>query len=65
MGKTNTLRVQTKGTVATLYINGQQVESLSGQPPAGGGYVGFYAESEAAYTAKETWDISNFTVAMP
>jgi hypothetical protein len=65
MGKTNTLRVQTKGTVATLYVNGQQVETLSGQPPAGGGYVGFYAESEAAYTAKETWDIANFTVAMP
>jgi hypothetical protein len=65
MGKTNTLRVQTKGSVATLYINGQQVESMSGQPPAGGGYVGFYAESESTYTAKETWDIGNFTVAMP
>jgi hypothetical protein len=65
MGKTNTLRVQTKGTVATLYINGQQVETMSGQPPAGGGFVGFYAESESTYTAKETWDLSNFTVAMP
>jgi hypothetical protein len=65
MGKTNALRVQTKGTVATLYINGQQVETLSGQPPAGGGYLGFYAESESTYTAKETWDISNFTIAMP
>jgi hypothetical protein len=65
MGKTNALRVQTKGNLATLYVNGQQVETLTGQPPAGGGFVGFYAESESTYTAKETWDIGNFTVAMP
>jgi len=65
MGKTNTLRVQTKGTEATLYVNNQQVGTIYGDPPAGGGLVGFYAESETAMTAKETWEFGNFMVAVP
>jgi hypothetical protein len=65
MGKTNTLRVQTKGNTATLYINNQQVETLTGLARAGGGVVGFYAESETTYTTKETWNVANFTVALP
>ncbi|MGO9492140.1 MAG: hypothetical protein ACLPZY_07605 [Terracidiphilus sp.] len=65
MGKVNTLRVQTKGTAATLYINNQQVESVyDANPPAGGGVVGFYGESESTTTATETWQVGNFTVAL-
>lgn len=65
MGKTNALRVHTQGDTATVYVNNQDVETLIGVPPAGGGLVGFYAESETSMTAKETWDISNLTIAMP
>jgi hypothetical protein len=65
MGKTNTLRVQTKGNLASLYINNQLVESFSAAPPAGGGVAGFYVQSDATFTTKETWQISNLTVAVP
>jgi hypothetical protein len=64
MGKTNMLRVQTKGNMASLYINNQLVESFSAPPPAGGGVVGFYTQSDSSFTAKETWQISNLTVAV-
>jgi hypothetical protein len=64
MGKTNTLRVQTKGNLASLYINNQLVETFSGPPPAGGGVVGFYAQSDSTFSSKETWQISNLTVAV-
>jgi hypothetical protein len=64
MGKTNTLRVQTKGNAASLYVNNQLVETFSAVPPAGGGVVGFYAQSDSAWTTRETWQISNLTVAI-
>ena len=65
MGKTNALRIQTKGNSAWLYINNQLVESFTAAAPAGGGVVGFYAQSDASLTAKETWQISNLAVAVP
>lgn len=65
MGKENTLRVLTKANGASLYINNQLVESFYATPPAGGGLVGFYAQSDASFTAKETWQVSNLTVAVP
>ena len=64
MGKADTLRVQTKGNTAWLYINNQLVNVLSGTAPAGGGVVGFYAQSDSSLTAKETWQVSNLTVAV-
>jgi hypothetical protein len=56
--------VQTKGNAASLYINNQLVETFSAVPPAGGGVVGFYTQSDSAWTTKETWQISNLTVAV-
>ena len=64
MGKTNALRVQTKGNVAWLYINNQLVDTLTANAPAGGGVVGIYAQSDSSLTAKETWQVSNLTVAV-
>ena len=65
MGKTNALRVQTKGVAATLFINNQQVDSIVANPPAGGGVAGFYAQTDSTYTTKETWQVGNYTVTVP
>jgi hypothetical protein len=65
MGKTNTLRVLTKGNTASLYVNNQLVDSIVATPPAGGGVMGFYAQTDSTYTTKETWQIGNFTVTVP
>jgi hypothetical protein len=64
MGGTNTLRVQTKGNTATLFVNDQQVGTVTGTPPAGGGLVGFWVGSSNT-TATDTWDVTNFSVAIP
>ena len=63
LGKSNALRVQTKGNTATFFINDQQAGSVTGTPPAGGGQVGFYAESLGSATSTETFDFANFAVA--
>jgi len=44
-GQENTIRVMTKGNMATVYVNEVEVVSIKGQPPKGGGMVGLYAES--------------------
>jgi hypothetical protein len=62
-GATNTLRVQTRGNVVTLFINDQQVGTLTGTPPPGGGLIGFYSGSST--TSLSTWDFSGLTVAKP
>ncbi len=62
-GASNTLRVQTRGNVATLFINDQQVGTVTGTPPSGGGLVGFYTASST--TSLSTWDVSALTVAKP
>jgi hypothetical protein len=41
----NEIRVMTKGSLASVYINGTEVTTLRGQPPKGGGLIGLYAES--------------------
>jgi hypothetical protein len=44
-GAANTVKVVTKGNKATISINGQEVITLSGQPPKGGSLVGFKVAS--------------------
>jgi hypothetical protein len=63
MGMANTLQVQTRGNVATLFINGQQVGTFTGTPPPGGGVVGFSVSN--ANTSLDTWDVTDFSVAIP
>ena len=43
----NELRVQTKGKQATLYVNGSEIVTMKGQPPAGGSFIGFYGNAPA------------------
>ena len=64
-GKTNTLRVLTKGSTATLFINDQQVGVFDGTPPAGGGMVGFVGDSSDQLTGSVSFDFTNFAVAIP
>jgi hypothetical protein len=63
MGAANTLQVQTKGNVATLFINGQNVGTFKGTPPSGGGVVGFSVSTSS--TSLDTWDVSDFSIAVP
>ena len=44
-GVENQIKVVTKGTQATFYINGKEVISLNGQPPEGGTLIGFKVAS--------------------
>ncbi len=62
-GVDNILRVVTKGTQGTVYINGQQVATFSGQPPAGGSQIGLGASSGAK--AQNVVALSNLTVVQP
>jgi hypothetical protein len=62
VGVANTLRVNTKGNTAMLFINDQQVGTITGTPPAGGGSMGLFAGS---ITGPETWDFTDFSVSFP
>ena len=42
-GAENQVKVVTKGKQATIFINGKEVITLSGQPPEGGTLIGFKA----------------------
>jgi hypothetical protein len=44
-GAENQIKVATKGNKATIFVNGKEVISLSGQPPQGGTLVGFKVAS--------------------
>jgi hypothetical protein len=44
-GAENQVKVATKGNKATIFVNGKEVISLSGQPPQGGTLVGFKVAS--------------------
>jgi hypothetical protein len=43
-GEWNDLRIVTVGRRATVYINGNELGSFKGRPPAGGGVVGYFAQ---------------------
>lgn len=43
LNQVNRVRVVTKGTTATFYVNGTQLGTISGQPPQGGGEIGLVA----------------------
>jgi hypothetical protein len=62
LGQTNQLRVVTKGTQATLYVNDTELVSFKGQPPQGGGFVGVIAFSSEKATNKNVWEFSELKV---
>ncbi len=63
-GAINHIRVVTKGKEATFYVNGIEVEKITGSPPKRGGRVGLIGESlEKGDRAVHTFD--DFRVAMP
>lgn len=63
VGAVNNLRVVTKGNQATIYINGKQMITFSGQVPDGGGLIGLAGDS--GKTVKNTWEFSNLKVSKP
>jgi hypothetical protein len=62
-GVDNVLRVVTKGAQGTVYINGQQVATFSGQPPAGGSQFGLLGSS--GEKAQNVVAFSNLKVLQP
>ncbi|MBV8376751.1 MAG: substrate-binding domain-containing protein, partial [Verrucomicrobia bacterium] len=60
VGMANKLRVVTKGRQATAFINDQQVITINGQPPQGGGCVGISGGS--AQDSPNTWQFANLRV---
>lgn len=59
----NVLRVETRGKLATVYINGQKIATVKGQPPTGGGFVGFCGGSSKGGGA--TWKFRNLKITAP
>jgi hypothetical protein len=62
-GQVNSLHVATRGEQATLYINDQQVGTVSGHPADGGSMVGLYGES--ATKSPDTWEYTDFIISKP
>ena len=60
VGQTNKLRVVTKGRQATAYINDQEIITINGQPPQGGGCVGVSGGS--GQDSQNTWEFANLRV---
>ncbi len=59
----NHLRVVTNNSKATVYVNGKELVTITGQPPDGGGFMGV-----ACTTSEKTeheWEFSNFTIKKP
>lgn len=52
LGEENELRVVTNGHTAALYVNGVQLTTFKGQPPAGGGMIGFNADNFSKQPAR-------------
>jgi hypothetical protein len=62
-GAENQVKVVTKGTKATIFINGQEAISFTGQPPQGGTLVGFKVASGPE--GSNTVAFSNFQLVQP
>jgi hypothetical protein len=60
----NTLRVTAKGPEAQVFVNGQQVASFRGEPPASASYIGMLASSAQSKTG-DTWSISDLKITAP
>jgi Domain of Unknown Function (DUF1080) len=64
LGQTNSLEVETKGNMATVYVNGTKIVEFKGTPPEGGGKVGL--DSVSPQTGDRTVvRFTNFVVAEP
>lgn len=63
IGQVNQLRVVTKGSQATVYINGIEVVTFNGQPPQGGGFIG--VKGSSAEKSQITWEFSELKVTKP
>jgi hypothetical protein len=55
--------VVTKGNQATIFINGKEVVSFTGQPPQGGSLIGFIVSSGPE--GSNSVAFSNFQVVQP
>ncbi len=62
-GAQNRVKVVLSGNVGTLYINEVRIREFRGQPPANGGSIGLYADSEAKNRA--AWGFNSIVVAEP
>jgi hypothetical protein len=58
----NVVRVVTQGKTATVFVNGKQITSFKGFPPASGSEIGMHAESG---DQANTWQFSEFVVRKP
>ena len=58
----NKLRVVTKGSSATIFINGKEMITFKGQPPDGGGFIGTIAGSN---DDQNSWEFSNLIIKNP
>jgi len=63
VGVSNNLQVTTKGNLATFFVNGTQVGTITGVAPGGGGNVGIY--SETSTTSAEPMDFTDYQIAVP
>ena len=62
-GAENQVKVVTKGNQATVFINGKEVVSFSGQPPQGGTLIGFKVASGPE--GSNSVAFSNFQLVQP
>jgi hypothetical protein len=59
-GDKNVLRLTTKGTSVTAYVNDVKFATISGRVPDGGGQFGLFAQSEEAH--RDTWKFTDLKV---
>lgn len=63
LGVSNLVRIVTKGNQGTIFLNGQQILTFSGQPPQGGTLIGVRGSSPDKGT--NTWAFANLEVKQP